>query len=220
MIATTASGGSKSKFLTQAQRPCLDLLKSMSLNCSSRAFEVLTHLGSAAIFSSDDDDENDIFQIESGKLISEICSHDEVKVDVKRTRTGLSAVVYLPGADLVDEDGLNDSESKSIQSSPSIVREIDANLVLSDTNIKEEEGVEEESPSTFEKKVVENESEDMDDVQNQEDQSFSSIEHQNAENAQLKEINAELMRQVEKLRSQKERLEQQVAVLSEGSAYI
>lgn len=126
----------------------------------------------------------------------------------------------MPGADLEDEDGLNDSESKSIQSSPSIVRETDTNLVLSDTNIKEEEGVEEESPSTFEKKVVENESEDMDDVQNQKDQSVSSIEHQSAENAQLKEINAELMRQVEKLRSQKERLEQQVAVLSEGSAYI
>lgn len=126
----------------------------------------------------------------------------------------------MPGADLVDEDGLNDSESESIQSSPSLVREIDANLVLNDTNIKEEEGVDEESPITSEKKVVENESEDIDDVQNQEDQSFSSIEHQNAENAQLKEINAELMRQVEKLRSQKERLEQQVAVLSEGSAYI
>lgn len=126
----------------------------------------------------------------------------------------------MPGADLVDEDGLNDSESESIQSSPSSVREIDANLVLNDTNIKEEEGVDEESPITSEKKVVENESEDIDDVQNQEDQSFSSIEHQNAENAQLKEINAELMRQVEKLRSQKERLEQQVAVLSEGSAYI
>lgn len=126
----------------------------------------------------------------------------------------------MPGADLVDEDGLNDSESESIQSSPSSVRETDANLVLNDTNIKEEEGVDEESPITSEKKVVENESEDIDDVQNQEDQSFSSIEHQNAENAQLKEINAELMRQVEKLRSQKERLEQQVAVLSEGSAYI
>lgn len=126
----------------------------------------------------------------------------------------------MPGADLVDEDGLNDSESENIRSSPSIVREIDANLVLSDTSIKEEEGVEEESPSTFEKNVVENEREDMDDVQNQEDQSVSSIEHQSAENAQLKEINAELMRQVEKLRSQKERLEQQVAVLSEGSAYI
>lgn len=126
----------------------------------------------------------------------------------------------MPGADLVDEDGLNDSESESIQSSPSLVRETDANLVLNDTNIKEEEGVDEESPITSEKKVVENESEDIDDVQNQEDQSFSSIEHQNVENAQLKEINAELMRQVEKLRSQKERLEQQVAVLSEGSAYI
>lgn len=126
----------------------------------------------------------------------------------------------MPGADLVDEDGLNDSESESILSSPSLVREMDANLVLSDTNIKQEEGVEEGSPSTFEKKVVENESEDMDNVQNKEDQSFSSIEHQSAENAQLKEINAELMRQVEKLRSQKERLEQQVAVLSEGSAYI
>ena len=108
----------------------------------------------------------------------------------------------MPGADLVDEDGLNDSESESILSSPSLVREMDANLVLSDTNIKQEEGVEEESPSTFEKKVVENESEDMDNVQNKEDQSFSSIEHQSAENAQLKEINAELMRQVEKLRSQ------------------
>lgn len=126
----------------------------------------------------------------------------------------------MPGADLLDEDGLNDSESESILSSPSIVRETDANLVLSDTNIKEKEGVEEESPSSFEKKVVQNESEDMDDVQNQEDQNVSSIEHQSAENAQLKEINAELMRQVEKLRSQKERLEQQVAVLSEGSAYI
>lgn len=126
----------------------------------------------------------------------------------------------MPGADLVDEDGLNDSESESIQSSPSLVRETDANLVLNDTNIKEEEGVDEESPITSEKKVVENESEDIDDVQNQEGQSFSSIEHQNVENAQLKEINAELMRQVEKLRSQKERLEQQVAVLSEGSAYI
>lgn len=37
---------------------------------------------------------------------------------------------------------------------------------------------------------------------------------------QLKEINAELMRQVEKLQAQKEKLEQQVAVLSEGTAYI
>lgn len=58
MIATTASGGSKSKFLTQAQRPCLDLLKSMSLNCSSRAFEVLTHIGSTAIFTNDEEGEN------------------------------------------------------------------------------------------------------------------------------------------------------------------
>ena len=50
LIIRIASGGSNSKFLTQAQRPCLDLLKTMSMNCSSRAFEVLTQLGSNAIF--------------------------------------------------------------------------------------------------------------------------------------------------------------------------
>jgi len=37
---------------------------------------------------------------------------------------------------------------------------------------------------------------------------------------QLKEINAQLMLKVEKLQAQKEKLEQQVAVLYEGTAYL
>jgi hypothetical protein len=53
----------------------------------------------------------------------------------------------------------------------------------------------------------------------QEEENSSDEEEKALENSQLKEINAELMREVEKLRSQKETLQQQVAVLSEGSAY-
>jgi len=58
LITRIATGGPNSKFLTQAQRPCLDLLKTMSMNCSSRAFEVLSKMGSNAIFqqSQDGDD--------------------------------------------------------------------------------------------------------------------------------------------------------------------
>jgi hypothetical protein len=49
--------------------------------------------------------------------------------------------------------------------------------------------------------------------------SLNASKEQSSEISQLKEINAELMREVEKLRSQKEILGQQVAVLSEGSSY-
>ncbi len=49
-IAEVATGGPSSKYLTQAQKPCLDLLKTMSLNCSSLAFEVLVRHGSNAVF--------------------------------------------------------------------------------------------------------------------------------------------------------------------------
>lgn len=55
LIIRIATGGSNSKFLTQAQRPCLDLLKTMSMNCSSRAFEVLTQMGSKSIFQQSQD---------------------------------------------------------------------------------------------------------------------------------------------------------------------
>jgi hypothetical protein len=50
LIIKMAHAGSSSKFLTQAQRQCLDILKTMSLHCSSRAFEVLAQLGSNVIF--------------------------------------------------------------------------------------------------------------------------------------------------------------------------
>lgn len=40
------------------------------------------------------------------------------------------------------------------------------------------------------------------------------------ENSQLREVNSELMRQLVLLKSEKEKLEQQVAVLSEGSTYL
>ncbi len=49
-IAEAATGGPSSKYLTQAQKPCLDLLKNMSLNCSSLAFEVLVRHGSNSVF--------------------------------------------------------------------------------------------------------------------------------------------------------------------------
>jgi len=55
LITRIATGGPNSKFLTQAQRPCLDLLKTMSMNCSSRAFEVLSKMGSNAIFQQSQD---------------------------------------------------------------------------------------------------------------------------------------------------------------------
>lgn len=56
LIINMAHGGSASKFLTQAQRQCLDILKAMSMNCSSRAFEVLAHLGSNVILKQNQDD--------------------------------------------------------------------------------------------------------------------------------------------------------------------
>lgn len=46
LLNKMAHGGASSKFLTQTQRECLDILKTMSLNCSSMAFEVLARLGS------------------------------------------------------------------------------------------------------------------------------------------------------------------------------
>ena len=44
-----AHGGTTSKYLTQSQRECLDILKVMSLHGSSRAFEILATFGSSVI---------------------------------------------------------------------------------------------------------------------------------------------------------------------------
>ena len=49
LIMNIARGGQRSKFLTQAQRPCFDLLKTMSLNGSSCAFEVIVRIGSIPV---------------------------------------------------------------------------------------------------------------------------------------------------------------------------
>jgi len=59
LISKISSGGASAKYLTQAQKPCLELLKTMSMNCSSRAFEVLAQFGSNAIFKQNQDG-NDI----------------------------------------------------------------------------------------------------------------------------------------------------------------
>lgn len=125
----------------------------------------------------------DTLHSEAGKIISELCASDEVKVVVERTRIGLCARIELPGA----------SGSKAIDS-----------VAL----VGSQELFDEGSISGFEDKYEQDGSEDD-----------MTIEER-TENSQLKEINAELMREVEKLRSQKEILEQQVAVFSEGSAYI
>lgn len=130
----------------------------------------------------------DTLHSEAGKIISELCASDEVKVVVERTRIGLCARIELPGATISDA-----SESKAIDS-----------VAL----VGSQELFEEGSISGFEDKYEQDGSEDD-----------MTIEER-TENSQLKEINAELMREVEKLRSQKEILEQQVAVFSEGSAYI
>ena len=56
LIMKMAHGGTTSKFLTQPQRECLDILKVMSLHGSSRAFEILATFGSSVILSQNQDD--------------------------------------------------------------------------------------------------------------------------------------------------------------------
>jgi hypothetical protein len=57
LIVNMAHAGSTSKFLTQAQRECLDILRTMSLHCSSRAFEVLAQMGSNVILNQQSPDD-------------------------------------------------------------------------------------------------------------------------------------------------------------------
>jgi len=131
----------------------------------------------------------DIVEIEAGKLISEICSSENVTVVVSRTRNGLTATIDLPGAKYEDQ-----------------------NSIHSGASIEPKEGSEIEE-------VSEDESVDAS-AQDEDERSDDSYDERDTENHQLKEINGELMREVEKLRAQKDRLEQQVAVLSEGSSYM
>ena len=134
----------------------------------------------------------DILHVEASKLMSQICSDDEAVVILKRTTTGLIAKIDLPGAPHEDSNNVDEGEMKC-----NAELEVDSAMSVgdSDPHLRSSDC---SSPCSL--------GSERDDVSN--------------ENIQLKEINAELMRQVEKLRSQNERLEQQVAVLSEGSAYI
>ena len=136
--------------------------------------------------------------IEGGKIISQICASDEVGVVVERTSTGLCARIDLPGAVIesalaTDEvDFIVDAEHATGMESSSSTSNAEVSVDIGSANLSE-------ATSTA---------------------SFDSLGEEPSVNRQLNEINAELMKEVERLRAQKEILEQQVAVLSEGSAYI
>ncbi len=104
--------------------------------------------------------------------------------------TGLNARIVLPGAFENEQHG----DTKEEPSDPDDIYTTNAD------DMETDEG--------------DSDSDDKD------DSSFGHRSDEESEIFQLKEINAELMREVEKLRSQKETLQQQVAVLSEGSSYI
>jgi hypothetical protein len=53
-VATNSSSGEGSRFLSQAQRTCVDLFRTMASNGSPEAFLNLTHLASSAIFAERD----------------------------------------------------------------------------------------------------------------------------------------------------------------------
>lgn len=163
VICLVTRGPPKAKFLSQAQKPCLDLLKTMILESSSKALEVLTVFAKEAFYGrSANNGRGEILEIEAGKVLSDICVNDHVNVQVTRKLNGLTISVDIPNNSNDD----NDRKVSSLDSSQEIVALL------------------------------------------------------KKENEELKEINAELMKQFEKLRHEKERLEQQVAVLSEGSSYI
>lgn len=170
IICLVTRGPPKAKFLSQAQKPCLDLMKTMVLESSSKALEALIIFAKEAFCGRTANDERgEIVETEAGKVLSEICANNHANVLVTRKLTGVTISVEL---------------SNNVQ---------DAN----NTGIADAPG----------------------------DHQISSVESGQAatlkkENEELKEINAELMKQFEKLRYEKERLEQQVAVLSEGSSYI
>lgn len=63
LIMTIARGNQRSKFLTQAQRPCLDLLKIMSLNGSSCAFEVIVTIGSKIVLNQNQESDYGEFKV-------------------------------------------------------------------------------------------------------------------------------------------------------------
>ncbi len=134
---------------------------------------------------------------EAGKILSDICASDDVDVKVERTSTGLNARIDLPGSIDFNREG-EDSDQSSCEDQESDMEETSARS--DDKEIEIDESIE-DSQHSIEIVPVESKQE-------------------STETRELKEINAELMRQVEKLRSQNEILEQQVAVLSEGSAYI
>lgn len=151
----------------------------------------------------------DILHTEAGKLISEICSDDEVKVIVKRTNAGLTATIVLPGA-VQEEEGSDNIASIHEE------EDSDDKACIEDGEAEEEETtkdgeVEEEVESEYEDEAYEEEMAPIHAVRP------ALSEEESLENSELNEIISELMREVEKLRSQKEVLEQQVAVLSESS---
>lgn len=71
LILSMARGNQRSKFLTQAQRPCLDLLKTMSVNGSSCAFEVIVSIGSKMVLNQNQESDYGEFQTlkRSGRLL-------------------------------------------------------------------------------------------------------------------------------------------------------
>lgn len=164
VICLVTRGPSKAKFLSQAQKPCLDLIKTMILQSSSKSLEVLTLFAKEAFCGrSINDGGGDILEVEAGKVLSEICTSDHIEVQVNKNMNGVSILIELPNK----------------------VQDVDKST---------------------------------DEVSSKDDSQVKAMLQK--ENEELKEINAELMKQFEKLRHDKERLEQQVAVLSEGSSYI
>lgn len=186
LIMTMSRGNQRSKFLTQAQRPCLDLLKTMSLNGSSCAFEVIVTIGSKIVLTQTLESDYDVLQVEAGKIISEICSNNNVSVELQRTNYGVIVTVdlvrFAVGAEKrKDDENTSGKEADKNHNAESIPTDGEVEFLATEPSIQH---------------------------------------NKDSDIIQLKEINAQLMLQVEKLQSQKEKLEQQVAVLSEGTAYI
>jgi len=229
LIAKVATGGPSAKYLTQAQKPCLDLLKTMSLQSSSLAFEILVGFGCTSVFGQQvlDGKDTDILDIEAAKLISEVCANEDVNVVVRRLNGGLTATIELPGVsnfqtdeagqkDVADErssDKLDRDESGLAKTATEKKENPESNITEKYANLKEHS---DDLEADTEIQVEENDS-----IATTSDSAETCISNDfSTENCQLREVNSELMRQLVLLKSEKEKLEQQVAVLSEGSTYL
>jgi hypothetical protein len=71
-------GEGGSRFLTQGQRICLELLQKMASNSSSMALESLAETGGSAFFSSDSSSDEEKLEFEIAKAVSQIYGKEEL----------------------------------------------------------------------------------------------------------------------------------------------